>query len=306
MIKTSLLAGAATLALAGIASAADLPRRAAPPVFTPVPVFTWTGFYAGLNVGYAFSDDQTIRTLGNQGPGAGPILPLQNGGAGSNTVLNVQLARRAPLFRTEQEGITGGGQIGYNVQLTPGSGIVFGVEADIQYTDLDRTRTYFSPLIAQNGFVADPSRYRQSMDFFGTVRGRLGYAFDRFMIYGTGGFAYGDVAYSAQFLSNNVALGNPIAYAGRYSDLQTGFAYGGGIEYALGADSVLNVFRASAVTMKVEYLHYDLGSRNLLVSSTNPATGNQFVAAANGSYTSRFRTEGNLVRVGVNYKFGSF
>ncbi|MCJ2067244.1 porin family protein, partial [Methylobacterium sp. J-030] len=64
MIKKLLLASAATALLTGAASAADLPRRAAPPpVFTPVPVFTWTGAYFGINAGYAF--DASSRSTGN-------------------------------------------------------------------------------------------------------------------------------------------------------------------------------------------------------------------------------------------------
>ena len=65
MIKKLLLASAATALLTGAASAADLPRRAAPPpVFTPVPVFTWTGAYFGINAGYAFdASDRCIGTM---------------------------------------------------------------------------------------------------------------------------------------------------------------------------------------------------------------------------------------------------
>lgn len=306
MLRQILLAGAAGAVLCGAASAADLPRRAAPPVFIPVPVFTWTGAYFGINAGYAFSDNGNIRTSGNNGLLAGPILPLANGGAGSNTVLNVTQERRASSLKSEQEGFTGGGQVGYNYQFTPGSGIVVGLEADAQYTDLSRTINYRSPPQAANGGVPDPSTLSQGIDYIGTVRGRIGYAFDRLLVYGTGGFAYGNVNYNAQFFSNNVAAGNPLAYSGRYSQIETGYVYGGGIEFAIPTDSFLNFFKSNAVTIKAEYLRYDLGSRNVLVSSTNPATGGQFVAAANGSYTSRFSTEGSLVRAGINYKFGSY
>jgi outer membrane immunogenic protein len=288
------LAALAAAFFSTTAMAADLPRRAAPPpVFTPIPVFSWSGAYFGVNAGYAFSDDQTIITRGNNGAGAGPLLPPNL----TNTVNNVALGRRTPSIRSEQDGFSAGGQIGYNFQLTPGSGFVFGIEADAQYMDLDQGRRYLSPL-------NDPSTFRQSLDFLGTVRGRLGYAFDRFMIYGTGGFAYGNVTYDAQFFSN--AAGNPLAYRGRFSDIETGYAYGGGIEYALPTDSFLNFFRSNAVTLKVEYLRYDLGGRNVTVDSINPATGGQFVPTANGSYTSRFSTEGNLVRAGLNFKFGSY
>lgn len=287
MLKTLLLAGSAAALLTSAAAAADLPRREAPPpVFTPIPVFTWTGAYFGINAGYAFSEDQTVRTIGNNGPGAAPVAAPFN----TSTVGNVASLRRTPAIRSEQEGFTGGGQVGYNVQLTPGSGFVIGLEADAAYTDLSRTRSYLSAL-------NDPSTFRQSLDFLGTVRGRVGYAFDRFMIYGTGGFAYGNVSYDAQFFGN--AAARPLAYAGTFSDIETGYTYGGGIEYALATDSMFNVFRSSAVTMKVEYLRYDLGSRNVLVNFTG-------AAPVNGSYTSRFTTEGNIVRAGLNYKFSGF
>ncbi|GJE00271.1 outer membrane protein [Methylobacterium isbiliense] len=292
MVQRVSLIALCLAAVGSSALAADLPRRVAPPVFAPVPVLTWTGFYAGFNAGYAFSDNPAIQTRGNNGAGAGPLI----GPANTNTVTNVLTNRRPGVFGVQQEGFTGGAQIGYNYQFTPGSGIVVGVEADAQYTDLRRTGGFVSGL-------GDPSTFRQQLDFLGTVRGRIGYAFDRFLVYGTGGFAYGDVGYRANFLSN--AAGNPLAYTGGYRDMETGYAYGGGIEYALPTDSFLNVFKTSAVTLKVEYLRYDLGSRNVIVSSINPATGATFTAAT-GSYTSRFSTEGNLVRAGVNYKFGSF
>nr|WP_204262642.1 porin family protein [Methylobacterium sp. BTF04] len=274
VLKNILLAGAAIALLGGAASAADLPRRAAPPVFVPVPVFTWTGFYAGFNAGYAFSESDTLRTTG--------IGALQN---------NVNAGLRRANVKLSQEGFTGGGQIGYNVQFTPGSGFVIGVEADAQYTDLQRTQTdsIFLPVFNPNRLT---NTYRTEVGFIGTVRGRIGYAFDRVLVYGTGGFAYGDVTHSVGFTT-----GAPTTYAGSRSSMETGYAYGGGIEYALPTESFLNFFKSSAVTVKAEYLRYDLGSRNLLVASTGgPGVG----------YNTRFRTEGSLVRAGVNYKFGTY
>ncbi|KQP31800.1 porin [Methylobacterium sp. Leaf104] len=288
MIAKFLLAGAASLVALGAAHAADLPRRQAPPpVFVPVPVFTWTGFYIGTHSSYAFSDNQTIRTVGNN----------------LNTSTNVALGRRAPSFKAEQDGIGNvGGGIGYNYQLTPGSGFVVGAEANVTWTDIGKRRDYFGPAIAQNGFIPDPSSYRNRLNYLGTVQGRLGYAFDRFLVYGTGGFAYGDVKYQADFFNT----ANQLAYFGRYKGMETGYVYGGGIEYAIPTDSFLNRFNfiggllgASAITLKAEYLRYDLGSRNVLVNNTGLG------APATGSYTSRFNTEGNLIKAGFNYKFGS-
>ena len=85
MIGKLILAGAAMTFLAGTVMAADLPRREAPPpAFVPVPVFTWTGFYLGTHSSYAWSDKQTIRTRGNNGPNSGF----------TNTQLNVAQGRR--------------------------------------------------------------------------------------------------------------------------------------------------------------------------------------------------------------------
>ncbi|GJE17381.1 outer membrane protein [Methylobacterium marchantiae] len=271
--------------MTGAASAADLPRRSAPPpVFVPVQPFTWTGFYAGIQAGYAFSDQQTIRTT--EVNGSGVDLFISRIGTGS--------------LSSRQQGFAVGGQAGYNYQLTPGSGLVFGVETDIAYTDLDKTRRVSGPLFGGAGGSLITNTTRQSLDFLGTVRGRLGYAFDRVLVYGTGGFAYGNVRTESSTTFQVAAIPTLDLYAGGIDRLETGFAYGGGIEYALPTESFLNVFRSSAVTLKVEYLHYDLNKRNVSLVNAN-AFPRPTVDAV-----SRFRSEGSVVRVGLNYKFGTY
>ncbi len=299
MIKKFLLAGAATSLLTGAAFAADLPARVAPPpVFTPVPVFTWTGFYAGLHTDYTFTDRQRINTIGND------LTP-------TNTIGNVTTLRRPPVVRNEQDGLANiGGGFGYNYQFTPGSGFVVGVQADWAWTDLHKNTFYLGPQLAANNGFSDPSAFRQELSWLGTVVGRVGYAFDRVFVYGMGGFAYGGVDYRANFYTTAGATPPlALAYTGRYNELETGYAYGGGIEYALPTDSFLARFsllnllgvQSQAVTIKAEYLHYDLGSRNVLVNNTGLTVAG--AAQPRGSYTSRFHTEGNLVRAGFSYKF---
>jgi outer membrane immunogenic protein len=287
MMKKLLLASAATALVTTAASAADLPRRAAPPpVFTPVPVFSWTGFYAGLESAYTFTDRERITTLG--------VLPAN--------AQNVTAGRRPLVTSTTQDGFANiGGTAGYNYQFTPGSGIVVGIANSIDWTDITKNR-----VVLGNGNVAggppNISQFRSSLDWLGTLTGRVGYAFDRVMVYGMGGLAYGGVFHAANFYRPDGAL----QFVGRYDDLKTGFAYGGGIEFAIPTDSFLNTFalgrylgiKYDALTLKAEYVHYDLGSQNVLVAAL-PGVGT-------GSYISRFRTEGNIVRAGFNYKFGGF
>ncbi|MDX7950090.1 porin family protein [Lichenihabitans sp. Uapishka_5] len=275
----SILAGAGALAaLTSGAFAADLPSRLAPPVYAPplLPAFTWTGGYFGVNAGYAFDSDTRVTTVDGAGDANGVATGFRPGS-----------------IKASADGFTGGGQIGYNLQVPgfgggfggPGSGIVIGVEADAAYTDLSR-----GTAVSLNGAT---SSFRTGLDYLGTVRGRFGYAFNQFMVYGTGGFAYGGVNDRANFYSGG---NGALEYAGHTDDMATGYAYGGGVEYALPTSSLLNFFKSSAVTIKAEYLHYDLGKTDVATTATG-------ANAATGTYTVRFKNEGDLARAGLNYKF---
>ena len=285
---TKILASlAAFTALTAAASAADLPRRVPPPVFTPVPVFTWTGFYVGVNAGYGF--DANSRNTTNYALPGGSLINSP-GTAGVVSVNN----------RSNNDGFSGGAQIGYNYQFTPGSGVVIGFEADAQYVDFARranaTQNYAfggAPGIAfaaPRAFVATSGN---GLDYFGTARGRLGYAFDRTLVYGTGGFAYGSGSADRSFGG----------YAGNDS-FRTGWAVGGGIEYALPTDSFLNFFRSSAVTLKVEglYVNLDRNTRNQGAFVINAANNFPVVYSGIGRRSDEFA----VVRAGLNYKFGSY
>ncbi len=298
-MRRRLIACASILALSATgAGAADLAPRAAAPVFAPVPVFTWTGLYGGFNLGYAWSDDRA-RTAA-----------LAPGGFQARVVNELGFER----VRLDGGGFTGGGQVGANYQFTPGSGVVVGIEADAQYTDLRArrgsraafTQDFGGGFLFQNDLAAEA---RGRLNYLGTVRGRLGYAFDRVLVYGTGGFAYGETAYGSVVGQTSVCNCPAVAATfravttGARQGMQTGYAYGGGIEVALPTDSPLNLFRAAAVTLKAEYLHYDLGTRSI-VSSAVPIPS--FGLTPQPVTLTRVKTEGNLARVGLNFMFGGY
>jgi outer membrane immunogenic protein len=262
-MKTLTLSAAALVALAVSANAADLPRRTVAPIapIVSVPVFTWTGFYVGVHAGYAFSEAD-IRTSGNA----------------ANTIANVGALARPPGVSFDQDGFIGGAQIGYNMQFGM---FVAGVEADISYTDLSTRQDYFSPTTFGPALAGTRSTFTQDLEYLGTVRARLGVAFDRALVYVTGGLAYGDVNYNADFFTSGGAL----QFNGSKSGVEVGYTIGAGVEYAF----------TNNLTLKAEYLYYDLGSQNVVVNAI-PGVGLN-------SYTSRFETEGHIARVGLNYKF---
>jgi outer membrane immunogenic protein len=255
--------------------AADLPIRAAPPPIIAAPVFSWSGCSVGLLTGYSWSDRNIVRTTGPAVPGIRPAT-----------------------VRVDYDGTTNiGGGIGCDLQFTPGRGVVVGIAADGTWTDLTRRRVVTGP-----GPAFPESVFRQSLDTLGTIRGRVGYGFDRWLVYATGGFAFGGVEYKADFFSG-VRGGSVLTQAGRFDAIETGYVVGGGIEYAIPEDSFLNFFSvarllgitSTAPTIKLEYLRYDLGSRTIAVAP-------QLVGAP--GYASRFTTEGNLIRGGFTYRFG--
>jgi outer membrane immunogenic protein len=303
-MRKLLLASTAVAMLSGVggAFAADLPTRKGPPmapVYIP-PAFSWTGFYVGVNAGYGWLN--TNNNNNNFGgfpffgavPVAGGFVPIATSGNNGNG------------------GFVGGIQGGYNYQFTPGAGFVLGIEADIDYADLGRktnsvvvgsfTLPQFPGTVFTPSNLLGASRSNNNQ-YIGTVRLRAGYAWDRFLVYGTGGLAYGGIrnngngfgggftATTAAGFVNPVsgAAGPSTAFLGAAttgnSSTRTGWTLGVGGEYAF----------TNNWTVKAEYLYMNFGSGNNAPGIFLPGA-----AAVLNNNKSR---DVNIVRVGLNYKF---
>ena len=354
-MKKMLLSSVALLGMTFAASAADLPRRMAPPpVFAPVPVFTWTGFYVGVNAGYGWGNDDDDLFGGFGGFGNnnlsvpigvgqfGPVVPLAGttfasglGGFGGNG---------------NRDGFVGGAQVGFNYQFTPGSGLVVGVEADIQWADFGGgnnngffgngfgTAVPVGPFPAVAGLGIAPNfglspgnvaffnnggfgRNNRDSDWFATVRGRVGWAFDRVLVYATGGVVFTDDGGNKNFgfgITNGSQVGAPFyvspaaalagasvnngggGFFGRNSNNDVGWVLGGGVEWAF----------TNNLTFKVEGLWVGFDNNN-----NNEFFGNNVVGVSNtgapiisgggfGFGNNNNNDDVFIARVGVNYKFG--
>ncbi|MET0527950.1 MAG: porin family protein [Microvirga sp.] len=219
-------------------------------------MFTWTGFYVGGNLGWGWRDsnNETVFLTGPGIPGG-----LEGG----------QL-----LFGNGNDGVfTGGGQIGYNYQI--GSWVI-GAEADIQGIDTGNNSN--AVFIPGPGFVGNftPGVFEEGSDWWGSVRLRAGVAFDRFLIYATGGLAYTD---------NN-----------------SGWAAGGGVEWAL----PWNAFGSSAVTLGLEglWISIDQDNDNITPTGTFFPVGGPPVAV----FLPRNNDEQDffVARAKLNFKFGTY
>ena len=333
-----LLAGTAAVALtAGAAYAADLPSRRAPAPYVAVPVFTWTGFYVGVNAGYGFNDNNNNGTFGNFNFANGAVVPVPGGGFAP-----VIAPAAAGIFggnNRQNDGFVGGGQVGYNYQFGAGSGFVVGIEGDIQYTDFNNGRNNgfngfgngeftagVTPNAAGLGIAAaNPGRgnvflfgnginslnNQRGGDFYGTVRGRIGYAFDRVLVYATGGVAFFDdggrnnnnffaVGPGAGFFTAaGVGPGGLVTgtFGNRRDDI--GYVVGGGVEYAF----------TNSITARVEgfYIERDSGRRlngAPVIGVSN--TGAPVTTANFGGFGNRNNDSFGVVRAGLNYKFNLF
>lgn len=257
---------AAALAISAPASAADIGRKAPTPFAPVVSAFTWTGFYAGINAGYSWGDYRTRLGLG--GAWATESVALQN-----------EFAQRGG-GTLRPTSFIGGIQAGYNYQF---GRAVAGLEADINFLDLRKRTAYGGPTVT---FPALTYNYTRGVDtsWLVTVRPRLGYTFDRTLIYATGGIAFAEVKDRWSVASN----GNYLKSLSN-STVRVGWTIGGGVEHAF-----LNNW-----SIKAEYLYTDLGR-----SSKNSVylPGSAFLAPP---YTEQVKTKltFHTVRVGVNYRF---
>ncbi len=218
-MKKVLLGSVATIAL-GLASsafAADLPARA--PIYTKAPpppaLFSWTGFYIGGNVGGKWLSNTSGEVDIAPAPGLVPpgvFFPFTTSGSNNGTFM-------------------GGGQVGYNWQTGP---VVFGLEGDIDAQHWSQTRTVAAPIPAPAvGFFIPGDSFTMDSKWQASLRGRIGYAWDRTLLYATGGVAWTNVRVGANFLPGFAPNGLPLpGTAGSDSFTFTGATVGGGIEYA--------------------------------------------------------------------------
>lgn len=197
------------------------------------PAHSWSGFYVGVTAGGGWGDTTFEET-----------------GFVANTF--------------DIDGFVLGATAGYNYEIT--RNLLIGVEADISYSDIEGSFGPGNLGLPGGGIFTCPGPCVTEVEWFGTLRGRIGYTGGPLLVYGTGGLAFGDV--DSSFVG-----------AQDFGGTSVGWTAGGGIEYALTREW----------SAKVEYLHVDLGW-----TEKTYTPGNYF----------RSDNEFDVVRAGINYRFG--
>jgi len=238
----ALLVGTSVAAQAADLGPAPAPVYKAPPVVAPV--FSWTGFYLGGNAGAGW----------NNGSVTDSAAPL---GLGGNWTANNNAT------------FVGGGQVGANYEF--GGGVVVGVEGDFDwFANNNNSVTVLGTTLqgSNNG------------RWLTTLTGRLGYAFDRVLVYGKGGGAW---VGSNNLTVTNVATGSSVSF--NNNNTNTGWTAGGGVEWAF----------YNNWTARIEYDYVGLSNATFTVPLTSPIL-------AGDVFTTHDRNI-QLVTVGINYLF---
>jgi len=222
-LQCALLATAAVIGFATIASAADMPVKA--PMAPLAASWNWTGFYLGVAGGGGWGRSTQTDTAGTT--------------TGSYN----------------QSGGIFGGTIGYNLQT---GSLVLGLEGDFDASWIKGTET------ASCGTPGCETKNT----WFGTARGRIGYAWDRYLPFITGGAAFGDIKMTTPVSTSQTTT-------------NVGWTVGGGVEYAF----------MGPWSAKIEYLYADLGKGKCDIGPCGGLTG----------FESPLKV--NLVRLCVNYRF---
>jgi outer membrane immunogenic protein len=269
----ALLAGAfLALRLTQGASAADLAVAPAPP---PAP--NWTGFYIGVHGGAAWQSSKDWNFFDPNGAVVPATLP----------------ARDNPL------GAIGGIQGGFNWQLAPAW--VVGVEGDISWSSLADNRT-IGPLLPAGGTILTPGgglapcipgfpvcnlQMSANTEWLSSVRGRLGFVGWNTLFYVTGGVAWANIEYSANWTIDNGRFQSTTSF----NTTKTGWVVGGGAEW----------MATTNILLRAEYLFYDIRNGNVSASAPVCVTGDgcSFVPFV---YTwSNYNVQ--VARVALSYKF---
>jgi OOP family OmpA-OmpF porin len=240
-------------AVAAVVLASAVPAHAQTPV-------VWGGPYGGLDLGADWGHLNGTATI----PGT-PTIP------------------RSSLGLTHDSGatITGGGQAGYNFQF---NSFVFGVEGDFKGGGPSSTTTVTSAPLGVPGF-APGDNFKASSDWNASLRGRLGYAYNQFLFYGTGGVAFADASLRANYVSPGPGIAGATA---SNSTVLIGPTYGGGIEYAVSPN----------ISVGGEFRHSDYDSDRLAMGPIPTIVGN-------GRVSERVGFHDNEALFKVNYRFGA-
>lgn len=243
-MKNFLLATAAVV-LAAPALAADLPVRApAPAPVYAAPVFSWSGFYVGVNAGYAWGKARSTD------------LDFYNAGE---------------RFGSSPDGFMGGAQAGWNWQT---GRFVFGLEGELGYLGLD------GGAVQPSSPAGDTLTY-VNKGIYGSVSGRLGYAFDRTLVYAKAGMVYAGGKAEVGDLCNVAPCGPALMYGSKR--IGAGYLIGAGVEHAF--DNNWSV--------KLEYAYLDFGKRTVSGVDTAGIVWNY-----------KNDLHAHTVKVGLNYRFG--
>ena len=173
-------------------------------------------------------------------------------------------------------GAVGGAQFGFNYQIGM---VVIGAEADLAATRLGGSKS-----VAVNPGTQFTTRSSNELSMLGTVRVRAGVVLGDFLIYGSGGYAYGLVDQKGSITPDN--LQTTSAASGSRSGLLSGWALGGGVEYAM----------APGMTVRLDYTHYEFGQKRMTLRDFTGLAPDQYA-------TMRTRTAGDIVRAGFNFGF---
>jgi iron complex outermembrane recepter protein len=247
-----------------------------PPPSRIITAWSWAGPYLGINVGYSAGKSKTDAAFSDATAGSALFA------TGSSDNLN---------------GVIAGFQGGYNWMAS--NWLVAGLEADIQLSTQNTTPTYVCPGAVCNPLIGDAAPVTasldraQKLDWFATVRGRLGTTVTpNSIMYLTGGLALAEIKTAGTLSGSNLSFdenGNPIvtAVGVNFYDHRTkaGWTAGAGIEAHLGGN----------VTGKVEYLYLDFG--RVSTAATNPLNATPVTVNLDS------RVRDHIVRVGINYKF---